>query len=182
VAIYPLPAWAWSDALLVEVARAARALHDATVTLELPAGGWRRAAIEPVEVICHGDLAPYNTVCRDSRFHAFIDWDYAVPGPRLWDLGYLAYRWVALTDPSNPDGNALPIAEQRRRLALLADAYGDVTGDELAASAARRLEDLIGYTHEQSAAGNAELARTIELGHVELYRRDLAWIRTRLLA
>ena len=32
-----------------------------------------------------------------------IPFDLASPGPRAWDLGQSAYRFVPLTDPDNPD-------------------------------------------------------------------------------
>jgi hypothetical protein len=114
VGIYPMPAWVWNDALLVEVARAVRSVHDASVGLDLPSDGWRREAVEPVEVICHADLAPYNAVCRENHLVALIDWDYAVPGPRGWDLGYAAYRWVPLTPSIYGDEQPQGRAEQGR--------------------------------------------------------------------
>jgi len=49
----------------------------------------------PAEVICHGDVAPYNCVFRDGRPVAFIDFDTAHPGVRIWDLAYAAYRFRA---------------------------------------------------------------------------------------
>lgn len=80
--------------MLSDVGRAVRAVHDASVGLALPPGGWRRPAVEPVEVVCHGDVAPYNCVFVDRRLVALIDWDHALPGPRLRDLGSAAYRFA----------------------------------------------------------------------------------------
>lgn len=60
---------------------------------------WRHGAGAPGggEVICHNDVAHYNTVFVAGRPVAFIDRDPAAPGPRVWDLVYAAYRLVPLT-------------------------------------------------------------------------------------
>lgn len=183
VPTYPMPAWAWDDAVLVDVVRAVRRAHDAASGLDLPVTGWRRPALEPVETVCHGDVAPYNAVFRQKRLVALIDWDHALPGPRLWDLGYLAYRFVSLTPPGHRDGRpgSGPPDEQWRRVGLLCEVYGDVAPVDVVSWAAHRLEDLVAYSHAEAAAGNAALQRTIDLGHVALYESDLKWVRGMLL-
>jgi hypothetical protein len=105
VPVYPTPPQLWSEEVLEGVAGLLRRLHDATVGLDLPGGGWREGAAAPEggEVICHNDVAPYNTVFQAGRPVAFIDWDFAAPGPRAWDLAYAAYRFV----PLSPDQGAV---------------------------------------------------------------------------
>jgi Phosphotransferase enzyme family len=72
------------DKTLEDVARLIRAFHDATAPLfETPSA--RKVS---VEVACHNDLSPCNTVFRDGRAVAFIDFDSAAPGSRLHDLSY----------------------------------------------------------------------------------------------
>lgn len=179
VPVYPLPEWAWDDGVLVDVAAAVRRVHDAAAGLDLPLTGWRRPAVEPVETVCHGDVAPYNAVFRDGHLVALIDWDHALPAPRLWDLGYLAYRFVSLTPPGHRDGRpgSGPPDEQWRRVGLLCEAYGGVEAADVVAWAARRLEDLVAYSRAEAAAGNEAMQRTIDLGHVALYEGDLEWVR-----
>lgn len=179
VPVYPLPPWAWDDAVLVDVARTVRQVHDAAAGLDLPRTGWRRPAVEPVETVCHGDVAPYNAVFDGGRLVGLIDWDHALPAPRLWDLGYLAYRFVSLTPPGHRDGRPGPgpPAEQWRRVRLLCEAYGGVEPEDVVRWAARRLEDLIEWSYGQAAAGDVALQRTIDLGHVALYEGDLEWVR-----
>jgi hypothetical protein len=172
VGVYPMPRWVWSDDLLVEVAARVRQFHDASVDLDLPLDGWRRKAVHPVEVICHSDLAPYNTVCRDGHLVALIDWDYAVPGPRGWDLGYAAYRWVPLTVADV----GLSRTDLERRLAIFCQEYGAEPA-EVVRWAIVRLDDLIAYSLEQAAAGVESFVRTNAEGHLDVYRADLAWLR-----
>ncbi|WP_256338561.1 phosphotransferase [Streptomyces sp. 2112.3] len=129
------------------------------------------------EVVCHGDLAPYNTVYRDGGPVALIDFDTAHPGPRVWDLAYAAYRFVPLTGADNQDLR-LPVAERSRRLRLFAHAYAldPTTRKTLPHTAAERLEHLVRHLHEQAAAGVAAFARHIADGHDALYRADRAHI------
>jgi hypothetical protein len=161
--IYPLPEWVWTDGALRQVATALRALHDATTTLALPRTGWRRDAVEPADVVCHGDVAPYNSVWRDERLVAFIDWDHAMPAPRGWDLGYAAYRFVSLTAPANDDGRQAGWDEQRRRLHVFCEAYGGADPDDVLRWATVRLDDLVSNDGP----------------HRAVYEEDARWLRSR---
>ncbi|MYS22112.1 Phosphotransferase enzyme family protein [Streptomyces sp. DvalAA-14] len=175
---YPLARAVRSDAALVAVAVLLRGYHDATVGFVPPAGArWYRPTREPADVVCHGDIAPYNCVFRQGRPVAFIDFDTAHPGPRVWDVAYAAYRFVPLTGPGNPDFTA-PVAEQTRRLALFADAYGlDAAARVALPVVARgRLADLVRHMHDRAAAGVAAFAEHIAQGHDVLYRADQAHI------
>lgn len=177
VAHPPLPGWASSEEALVAAGRLIRALHDATVGM---AGEhrWMFAAREPAEVVCHGDLAPYNCVYRDGIPAGFIDFDTAHPGPRVWDLAYAAYRFTPLSDPFGPEGG-FDILQQTRRLGVFADAYGlDADGRAvLVETAALRLEALVEHMHARAAAGDTAFAGHIAEGHDAFYRADIAYLR-----
>ncbi|MFF9352716.1 phosphotransferase [Streptomyces sp. NPDC014734] len=178
VANYPLPEYVRSDATLQAVAVMLRDYHDATVSFAPAAdASWYLPSREPVEVICHGDVAPYNCVFRDGRPVAFIDFDTAHPGPRIWDLAYAAYRFVPLTDPGNADFT-LPVEEQARRLRLFADAYrlDDIGRAILAETARDRLGHLVRHMQQQADDGTAAFAEQIAAGHDSLYRTDAAHI------
>ena len=41
--------------------------------------GWQLPPQDPTEVICHGDVGPYNAVLREGRIVALIDFDTAHP-------------------------------------------------------------------------------------------------------
>jgi hypothetical protein len=89
---YPLPAAVRTDAALTAVARLLRRFHDATATFGSPAGSsWYFPAREPAEVICHGDVAPYNCVFDGAQPVGLIDFDTAHPGPQTWDVAGAAY-------------------------------------------------------------------------------------------
>ncbi|MFI6158139.1 phosphotransferase [Kitasatospora sp. NPDC051170] len=167
-----------SDASLVAAARLLRGFHDAgTGFLREPGDVWQLPPREPAEVICHGDAATYNTVFRDQLPVAFIDFDTAHPGPRLWDAAYTAYRFVPLYAPDEV-AHTLPVPEAARRLTLFADSYG-LSHDErtrLPATAAERLRSLVDWMRDQAAAGHPAFARHLAEGHDRRYLTDARWI------
>jgi Ser/Thr protein kinase RdoA (MazF antagonist) len=174
---YPMPLWMWDDDVLVAAARLLRRLHDATAGFAPPGGArarWRVPAHEPAEVVCHNDFAPYNLVFRGRALAGVIDFDTASPGPRAWDLAYLAYRLVPLTAPDNPDAPATPEPDRARRTALLAATYGPpATADAVLAILPARLDELRAFTLAR-AGGSRELH-----AHAALYAADAAYVRAR---
>ncbi|MEV6847383.1 phosphotransferase [Actinoplanes sp. NPDC051411] len=88
-----------------------RGLHDASRGLAERLGGG--------PVVCHHDPGPNNTVFRDGRPVAFIDFDFAAVGDPLEDLAYMAWSWCISSKPSR----GAP-AGQAHQVRVLADAYG----------------------------------------------------------
>ena len=167
VPAYPMPGWVWGHEALVSSARLLRELHDATIGCD-PKGPWRSPVHEPVEVICHNDFAPYNCVYEDGRAVGVIDFDFASPGSRLWDLAYLAYRIVPL---STHTADGFSAHEREERLGALLRAYGTSdTPAELRGMVVRRLMELATFSDTMAEAlGNPELHE-----HAALYRKDAA--------
>ncbi|MFI1798786.1 phosphotransferase enzyme family protein [Streptomyces sp. NPDC020379] len=172
---YPLSPAVRGETALVTAARLLRSFHDSTAELAArPTAGWQFPAMEPAEVICHGDFAPYNCVFGDGRAVGVIDFDTARPGPRHWDLSYALYRFAPLTDPSNGDGFG-DAPQQARRARLFLDAYGCTAPEraEVVESVPDRLRWLVTFMHEAADRGNTDFARHIEEGHADLYLRDI---------
>jgi hypothetical protein len=170
---YPMPGYVWEERVLVDAARMLRALHDATAGYVDPEARWRQPAHEPVETICHNDVAPYNMVFREGRLAGLIDFDMASPGSRLWDVAYLAYRLAPLSAPGNAEAGPFGTEEQLARLGMLVEAYGMpfALGDVLRMAQAR-LVDLARYSEAAAArTGNGELRE-----HADLYRSDAVYI------
>lgn len=175
---YPLPDYAQSDEALLGVGMLLRDYHDATAGFAAPPNAsWYFSPQSPAEVICHGDIAPYNCVFRGGRPVAFIDFDTVHPGPRIWDVAYAAYRFVPLAAPHRED-DIPPVQEQARRLRLFTDAYrlSDIDRSALTDTARARLDHLIRHMHDQADAGNQAFAAHIAAGDDTLYRTDAAHI------
>lgn len=120
----------WSDDAIVALGELLRALHDATADFRAPANAiWRphfsRDLPGSDPIIGHGDLGPWNIIAQGGRPAAIIDWDYAGPTQRLWELAQVAWLNVQLHDDDIAEANDLPAPEVRaEQLRLLLDAYG----------------------------------------------------------
>ncbi|MDX3657091.1 aminoglycoside phosphotransferase family protein [Streptomyces sp. ID05-26A] len=128
------------DVALIESALLLRRVHDATVPwltdsrdetsrLGMDLDGWQFAAREPVEVLLHGDFAPYNIVFTDGHPTGVFDWDGAHPGPRWWDVSWALIQFVL----------ALP-DDRERRTRLFCETYGI---EYVAEQVLIRLDDMI---------------------------------------
>jgi hypothetical protein len=117
-----------SDEALVRAAEMIRELHDASATFAWPNDhDWQKLLRDPTgsrEVVCHNDLSTYNLIYREGLPVGVVDWDFAAPGSRLWDLAYAAWWLVPLHHPAYMRTVGWPDIDQPRRLRLLCDAYG----------------------------------------------------------
>jgi len=168
VAQYPLPSWLWTEQILIDAAQLLRRIHDASEPLIRAKDlVWRQPSHQPVEVICHNDFAPYNLVFSDGQLVGVIDFDMASPGPRIWDLAYLAYRLVPFCEDA---GRHAPRHDHRlARLDSLISAYGwAYSQPNVFRTIADRLIELADWTETQAAETNRD-----ELSHdAAMYRRD----------
>lgn len=166
----------WKPSLLRAAGMLLRRLHDASEPLVASNVSWRLNSHSPVEVICHNDFAPYNLVVRDGQLTGVIDFDMASPGPRLWDLAYLAYRLVPFAEDA-PELDPARDGSRERRLAGLIEAYGGgYDHDQVRQVAAQRLIDLAIFTEQRAEA----TGRRDFIEHAAMYRRDAHRLRTEL--
>jgi aminoglycoside phosphotransferase (APT) family kinase protein len=171
---YPLSASFRSDRAVVSAARLLRQLHDAAASFEHDEHDtWWLAPRQPAETIVHGDFAPYNCVITNGEVTGVFDFDTAHPAPRLWDVGYAAYRWAPLTARLNRDGFG-SMAEQVRRLQLFCSAYGTDNVVGVLQQAHDRLLVMVQDMRTWAAAGNEAFQRHLVEGHDETYLRDVA--------
>jgi len=104
------PKWSrFADRQVREAALILRQLHDNTRESRLAAGS----------VVCHNDPGPNNFVFRNDVPVGLIDFDMAMPGDPLEDLGYMAWSWCVSSKSERG-----PVATQAQQVRVLVDAYG----------------------------------------------------------
>lgn len=170
-----------TDWVLVELGRLLRRFHDAVAGFELPPEvTWHHAEVPaPVTVVCHNDISPRNTVLRDGRPAAFLDWDFAAPAPPAWDVAHAAWQFVPLAGDAACARHGWPSPPDRaRRLRTLCDAYGLAESDrpDFAQLVSRRIAVTASGIEGLAAAGNPAYERLVAAGIPTLVRADQGWV------
>ena len=176
----PFPAWAQTDDALASTVKLLKGFHDATVGFVAPEGAaWSREMADPDggDVICHNDVCPENVVFRQGGAVALLDFDFAAPGGRLFDLARLALMSVPIDAPEDAARTGRGGLDPFVRLRVVADAYG----------LPPRRAALVHEVERNIANGGAFLRRRIErgeeafitmvaeMGGMERYDRRRAW-------
>ena len=140
-ALWPWPAVLREPDGIRQVGALIRRYHEALAGFA-PAGSLRwqigERALQPGEVVCHGDLNPSNLIWSGRALVGLIDWELAYPGSALRDLANAAWTMAPLC----PDEDVSVLGfeqppDRARRLAVLASAYGGVEPAELLAEVQR---------------------------------------------
>lgn len=126
VAIPPFPDWAQHDDALASVARLLRRFHDATAEHPAAASSWSDEMADPAggPVICHNDVCLENVVFRDGAAVALLDFDFAAPGRRSWDVAAFARMCVPVDDDLSAANLGWRVSDRPHRLRAVCDAYG----------------------------------------------------------
>jgi hypothetical protein len=177
---YPLPKILLNDETIIGAAKLLKRYHDIGRDYLRELRGdekWMLPEVRPVEVMCHGDFAPYNVTIVDEKPMGIIDFDTLHPGPALWDTAYAVYRFVPFTSPENPDYYD-DLDEQIRKTKVFLESYGLAVGqrEELPAMMVKRLTALVEFMTAEADNGNCDYAKNIEDGHVTIYKNDINYI------
>lgn len=181
VSNYPLSANASTLGVLTSAAKLLRSYHDATVSfldhIE-DTYSWMLPPRDPVEVVCHGDYAPYNVVLHDDEAVAIIDFDTAHPSPRIWDTAYAIYRWAPLHHPDNPDGFG-SFEDKMQRARLFLDNYGLSVEQrrQLIVVTIERIQALVNFMFAEAGTGNEAFQENIADGHHLAYLADIEYLQ-----
>ena len=123
----PLPR---GDDVVAALGALLRRMHDAQAGFAAPPD-WHDEPLDVPEtaaglphVVCHHDVFPPNVILREGLPVALVDWDFASPAPRLYDLASAANHWVPLRPDEQAELWGLAGLPRRERLRLLCDAYG----------------------------------------------------------
>jgi hypothetical protein len=159
VALPPYPAWAQADAALASVARLMRRLHDASLGLASVAATWSTEMADPAggHVICHNDVCLENVVFVGGEAVALLDFDFAAPGRREFDLASFVRMCVPVDDDINARRLGWHDADRPARVRLVCDAYGlDEPGRT----------ELLGCLDDMIARGGEFVRRRVEAGEI----------------
>lgn len=170
--------WVWRDDVLVHLGALVRAFHDAAATFPGTDREWQLDVRQPVETICHNDLAPWNVIFRAGLPVALIDWEAAAPGPRAWDLGFLAWRWVPFWTEERCRTVGLPtgLAEKARRFRLLLDGYGIEPDVDILRTGIERMRQFQDHLWRLVAEGSEWEVGLARRGVLDELAREIAWV------
>lgn len=158
----PGTGWPTDDECLASAARLVRDYHDAVEGFVPPPNArWQFMVGAPREgpIVCHNDLSPVNTIYANGEARALIDWDFAAPATRNWDLAYAIYRFVPLYDDGFFERHNERPPDRPRRLRAFCDAYGLDDRSDLVGLVRRRVEVLYDSVRTWAQAGIEEYAR-----------------------
>jgi len=160
-----VPGWVTTDEALVSVTRLMRRLHDATAGWVPPADAqwaWPPPPHRRGDVIGHNDACRENVVFHGTTAVALIDFDFAGPATRAWDVAGIVRHFVL----------GLP-GDVQRRYDLVLETY---PVDDLKETVLDRLEWGLAMVTARAARGEEGFVRQVENGVAErnAERRALA--------
>lgn len=151
-----VPDWVATDEALVSVTHLMRELHDATLGFEPPPDAqwaWPPPPHRRGEVIGHNDACRENVVFDGTTAVGLIDFDFAGPATRAWDVAGIVRHFVL----------GLP-GDVQRRYDLVLETY---PVDDLKATVLDRLAWGLDMVQRRAAAGEAGFVRQVESGIAE---------------
>jgi hypothetical protein len=183
VPVPPFPAWSQTDAVLASTASLLRRFHDATVGFVAPPGAtWSDEMRDPNPVgdivICHNDVCPENVVYRDGVAVALLDFEFAAPGRRVYDVACLARMCVPIEADEDAARTGRGGLDPYTRLRVVADAYGLVGPDRstLLDVLAEQIDQGSPFVRRRIAAGEtAFVAMWESMGGEERIDRRRRW-------
>jgi hypothetical protein len=170
----PWPAWARTQDTLRSAAHWLQGYHAAVAEFIQPAGTrWRLvdARVQPGQVVCHNDWAPYNAVRLASGGFAAIDWDTASPGHPHDDVAFAVWNFVPLWGDAHCRelGWRAPV-DRPRRVAEFLDVYGLQVRRGFVERIGARMQKSIDRIEAGARAGDPAFTRLIESGRLDSVR------------
>ena len=146
---------------LGEIGAMVAAFHDATAGTPLAAGR---------EVVCHGDIAPWNTIHHQGQLIGLIDFDAAEPGDRMVDLAYAAWTFLDI-------GTAEP-AVIESGLREFFEGYGRMDRTGLAEAILRQQQQVLTWRQQMATTAADPALREMSRERTVLIPRHMEWVRT----
>ena len=177
VPIPPYPAWAVTDASLRSVAELLRRYHEAVASFSSEDLEWPAALADPNggTLVCHNDVCLENVVFRNGKAVGLLDFDFAAPGRRLYDVAMTVRMCGAVRHPANVHPSFGSV-DALKRLAIFCRAYGleAEEGDELVAGMLAAGKTGRAFVKERADAGEPLF---LEIWNDEgRFNRDESWV------
>lgn len=151
----------WTDDQLVTTAQMLKSFHDATAGSEL-AG--------EKEVVCHNDIAPWNTILKNNVPTAFIDFDDVSPGNRIDDFAYFLWTFLEL-------GSGVSADIQANKIRILCEAYGLVADNKLVSAILEQQEKILAKREMLAKNATDQEAREFSASKVDIIHSEIEWVK-----
>ena len=169
--------WMLGEEALTSVGRLLRSYHEAVADFA-PTGGFEEgpSALQAGTLVCHGDVAPRNTVFRDDLAVALIDWDGIWISDPLWNLCHAIWQFAPVCDDQDPWLEHCPAPPDRYgRIRALVQGYGVArsSGEGIAPMVREVIAGCRRSVERKAAAGSAPFLRMVrdgELAHLDRQR------------
>jgi len=136
VAVPPFPLWAQSDDALASVARLMAQLHAASLLLDVDGWEWSSEMVDRGAgsagpdglVVCHNDVCLENVVFSDGVAVGLLDFDFAAPGRRAYDVAQFVKMCVPVTDDEYARRLGFESCNRPAKVRMVCDAYDEAGG------------------------------------------------------
>ncbi len=127
-----------------------------------------------METVCHHDFAPWNVIVDQESVAGLIDFDTALPGARVEDVGYFLWTFLDLGDPSLDD------QEQLERVEELLACYGPLDRAALVPALQQRQKDILQYRKGLAISAPSPAQRAAAQQRCQEIEISIQWVATYL--
>ena len=131
-------------------------------------------------MVCHNDVCPENVVFRGASATALIDFDFAAPGRRVWDVAAMARLCAPIETAEDAARTGRGTLNPVRRLRVVADAYGldEASRHDLLDALTTQIDQRGEFVRRRVEAGQpAFVAMWEATGGQARYDRRQAWFQ-----